>query len=64
MGVNCPVCNKELAKLSDRHYHCACGVCLYKGLQLTWHQHGEIEACLETCQKDPYFKTGGLAWTT
>ena len=60
MDDKCPECGKQLSKLSDRHYHCSCGVCLYKGLQLKWFSRGEEEDC-PGWKKDPFIRTSGLA---
>jgi hypothetical protein len=62
-ATRCPSCGEGLRDISAGHYHCNCGVCLYKGMQLTWHRrHSEVEEyCLGDWKKDIYIKTSGLA---
>lgn len=57
----CPECEQMMTKQGPDHFHCSCGICVYRGKKLTWFLKKETTLRQYTWPKDPYIKTGGLA---
>jgi hypothetical protein len=67
--MKCPVCDEDMKMLATNHFHCSCGVCMSRGVQLIWYSKKPEPPYVPKphCPKyqdwprDYLFKTGGLA---